>query len=346
MDNIAGVAPSLASELERLQTGLGTPLSLRLALTLPMLHVQRLPQLLRNILRHSQAVQSEPTVAFDAQILGSLIERFEGLCLLATGQTAFAVAAEEPVWFHGAISKERVDVVMAGQPEGTFMVRQLTGEEGLGLELIHKGRLTHHVITRHAGLFLVNSIPLGHASDLRSLVCLMSAPLDAWPAMLRSFVAHVGATAQDVDRERQAIASGINAHGEMEARRERQTPGWMQTWLARADPEACGCIDVSRLPDIAYRLGEPLAAEEIALQLTSLGVHAVGAQIRRSTFVAWLHAHPKSNQWSSVDSESLEMMEKALGHFGRLDANRRGFITEQQFKVLCANYEMHPEAVG
>lgn len=123
------------------------------------------------------------------------------------------VSPDAPPWFHGVMPKQESIDLIAGRSDGTFLIRQRPDNHTcFAMELIHRGQVTHHHITRETnGTFAINSISFGDVISITEMVDKLRVPQPKWPVRIKSFVPRKGVSAAVVAAELEKTARLLQA---------------------------------------------------------------------------------------------------------------------------------------
>jgi hypothetical protein len=90
-----------------------------------------------------------------------------------------------PVWMHGKISNAKAAEILAGSPDGTFLLRERAAATEFALSVVYKGAPTHHMVKQDpaSGDWLVNKKP-ANTADIESTVTFLGQTNPWWPIAL------------------------------------------------------------------------------------------------------------------------------------------------------------------
>jgi hypothetical protein len=96
-----------------------------------------------------------------------------------------------PHYLWGDICREDSEAMLAGEADGSFLLRTRDGQHQYILVMIFRGKPSHHLLAQgDDGTFLVNKKAMGGKTTIEGCVNHMRRPLDIWPIALKKGIAN------------------------------------------------------------------------------------------------------------------------------------------------------------
>lgn len=200
-------------------------------------------------------------------------------------QTEDAAWIQNQDWRFGPITKEKAESLLLGKPDGTFLVREQKKNRQYVLGVIHRGKPTHHLISKEGSRFLVNKKSFGEMTDLKTVISILNKPdVLGWPVPLTNPVS--GGSANREATEAAEKAKAADAAETAERRRIEE-----EAAAKRANEEAA-----------AKRTIEEAAAKQAKLKAES---EAAAAKQAESEAAAAKQAESEAAAAKQAESEAV-----------------------------------------